>query len=276
MEDRSNFAFGVLCLVSIVGIASAMSDYDAYELLNYAREYTLEALPAEVSDGERQIIEFWLDADVVDDESKCSVEYLRQLKAKIEEHKQSTDMFNVMALYDSTEHDLLSKCGDRVAHLGRELVPLFDERHGAIKMVAVEFNLWLHQTDNSDAAMRPLAEWMLMSIGTENGAEQDRFFEAWRHGKCAAILDTVSKEHMQPFVNFIAMLDETQRNPYKIHSIFSGLHASIVQCCRYFQSDEALTRAWNGLRKSTLYRSVRKNSDDARSSSSARTSPCSQ
>lgn len=236
----------------------ANGDIDAYEVLKYAQTEGLESVPVDLGHNDRAMIQFWLEANKIEDDAKCSVDYLRQLKNKIESDKENSHMLNVMEIYYATELNLLSFCGDKVAEYGGELRQFLEEKRGSIKMIAVEFNLWLHKTDNSEAALRPIAEWMLMNIGVQNGMEEGKFIEAWRHGQCEGILNKMSDNRMQPFANFLMMIDAAKFNPYKLRSTVSSLIVSLVQCCEYFRSEEAIIRAWDALQTSTMYKSLRK------------------
>lgn len=228
----------------------------------YATAYDAFLALQEISSGEsppvsaedRAMVEFWIDAGSIDDESRCSIDYLRQLQYRIQIDIRNSQLENVTELYYFTELDLLSACGDRVASLATERLGPLREANKNLRMVVVEFIDWRYDTDQCDTRLfRSMSEWMFLTVGIKNGYSRTEFIRTWTEGPCRTVLDLMRLPEMEPFARFVKLIDETNYDPRKLVTSVSHTLVSLVQCCQYFQNDDALTRAWVFLQSSDLY-----------------------
>lgn len=241
--------------LTLVGLViSFMPPTTAYDALRSLTAINSGEDPP-ISSEDRAVIEFWTYAGAVNNETQCSVGYLRQLQHRIEVDIRNTQLQDVIELYYLAELDLLSACGDRVANLATDYLDRLFRANRNLRMVVSEFGSWKHEADQIDRReFLSLAEWMFLTVGIRNAHKEADFVNAWDNGPCQSVIDTMSLPWMEPFAEFVEMIDETEYNPRKLMSRMSYSLVWLVQCCRYFQDEDNLIRAWVFLQSSDLYR----------------------
>lgn len=244
--------FVVLC--DYIDIATG--HVDAFALLKALASGT----DLQIGRKDKELIESWMDAGRVDGQDslwKCSVDYVRQLKGKIETDMQNTTLDNVEELYYFAELDLLSSCGDMITDLAQGMI-LPPEEKKALKIVVSEFDRWFcyepGHVEWSD--WQCLSESISWAIGIDNCVNKTNFMSAWNSGPCSAVLDQLNESHMQPLVDYVKMIADTRVKPSLLVSSVDKLTISIVLCCEYFRSEHTLTQAWDALQTSDFYQYV--------------------
>lgn len=227
---------------------------DAFEtLLAFSR-----GMVQPISRKDRKLVQFWTDAGRVDDDEtsrRCTVDYIRQLQDRIEADMRDTHLSDVIELYYYAELDLLCSCGDKVANLAEELIPLLKQDDN-LEMTAKALNKWLHEMGKREETFPIVAEWMMWTVGADKCLSEMDFIRAWHKGPCSNVLSKMAQPHMEPLMNFVSMLDDTQIDPMSLLSNVSPSPLALVQCCEYFRTEGALINAWNALQSSDTYQTM--------------------
>lgn len=236
-----------------------------YCVLAAEAQNALEALEAlfagratQLDQRDSKLIQFWTDAGRVEDDetsTRCSIDYIRQLQDKIEADMQATRLSDVIELYYYAELDLLSSCGDKVAGLAIELNPLLVDNEN-LELAVEGLNKWLHDAEDKKGSLPFVAEWMMWTVGANRCLNREEFICAWNRGPCSKVLDKLAEPRMEPLVNFVEMIDDTQINPMKLISNVPRSLVALAQCCRYFRSEDTLSDAWQALQHSDIYQAM--------------------
>lgn len=230
----------------------AESSIDAYEALGAFLDRTTDQAQS-LNETDRKIIEFWMEAGEVDDDTKCTLSYIVGLMQQIELHMESSRMQNIQELYYYAELDVLSSCGDRVAGKELELRSFMGDDMDLLEIVGIEFNKWQHRTQDPEESFEYMTEWMLQVVGVEKKNDLRRFVDAWRRGPCTKLLARLREPDMEQLEKFVMMIDKTKYNPTKLVSDVSGLHIAVIQCCEHLQEEDVLTEVWKKLQQHDPY-----------------------
>lgn len=253
--EMAELLLAVLFIGNLFGLAVANDDaFAMLTALTWDRDTGLDY-------RERKLVEYWMDAGTAvgnEADSRCSVDYVRQLQSKIEADIQDSLLKNVIELYYFAELDLLSSCGDRVADLAEEVILSKDDRR-KVQMVVEEFNNWYYYESNQTKwiALQCVAENMMWTMGAERCLNQKSFVSTWRRGPCSRVLNKLDQPHMQPLQNYLTMIADTRLHPSLLVSHVNPEIVALAQCCVHFRSGQALIEAWDALQTSFFYQWMR-------------------
>lgn len=234
----------ILLRVDIVH-SNTGGNVDAYEVLSAILFKTNAVHSLEESD--KRIVQFWIEAGEVVDETKCTLSYMIELRRRIEMDMKLSKMANIKELYYYAELDVLSSCGDLVAMRELESRLFMGDAMDLLEIVGNEFNDWMHKTQDPEESFGYMAEWMLQIVGVDKRNDYQDFIDAWKQGPCAKLLARLREPDMRQLEKFVMMIDETKFDPMKLVSDVSGLHVAVIQCCEHLQEEDVLIEVWGKL-----------------------------
>lgn len=208
-----------------------------------------------IDEQDRSIIESWLRAIRQDNAIRCSLQYIRQLRDKVEKDKLISTMKNLDLVYDYAEFIIVQACSTGVVELGKQLNAASDAKVNLLEMTGSQFNIWLHGSTNLEnpteieRSFRFLAEWMLTVVGTDKRDSLEDFIAAWRNGPCREVLNGIERPGMEPFRNYVRLVEETKFDPIANLVSPSKYYIPMVQCCKFYQSDASLAKVWEKLQQ---------------------------
>lgn len=243
-------ALASLMVLVLVQFASAD---DALEVLARTVDEGLDDL----NDVDRGIIQFWSDTirSWIDDDGSgiCTASQLRELEDRIESDVRNSQMTDVRALYNITEGLMIKSCSKRVEGPYEKL-----DHHALFNLGWAMMGLRVPGPEPDPENLRYIAENMrriVSDLGFPCTNSSD-FIAAWRRGPCSSSLQLLEQPDMQPLVDYIEILDytrerldgEVQGIPI-VDSELGGLLEALwpIRFCLYFNSEQALTEAWNTL-----------------------------
>lgn len=208
-----------------------------------SRGMSLEDQP--ISKGDREIVKYWLKATDVDEATKCSVDYIRELRVKFESDQKVTTMSHTAEVCEQIMNDILSSCGKDVMNKVVELVPTLRDYIDYI--FGNKFNDFAQRTTHEYRPMRILAEWMFRMVGVEDRNNRQGFIEAWRNGPCRPIISRLSQSEFRQVANYLDMINESRFDPMRLRLNVFRVYIPIIQGCRYFDNVQSLNEIWSSL-----------------------------
>lgn len=195
-----------------------------------------------ISAGDQEIIKYWMKAADVNHANRCSVDYVRKSRQKIESDKKVTSMNDMDGLYEQVMNDVLSSCGKEVTKKVAELgLTLRD-----YCVFGTRFNF--AQRTHAQKHMRALAEWMLRMVGEDKRGNLQVFSQAWRDGPCGLVQSKLSEPDFGPVANYIDMINESQVDPMKLQLSLAAIpYIPVIQGCEHFENSAALKEIWSSL-----------------------------
>lgn len=199
-----------------------------------------------IDQEDRKLVQSWLDVAQVDDSTKCSVEFIRLLRNKLDFDRRNSKLINIDGLYDYLEFFIMLSCGETVLDQTKGLSLLLDAYEG-LDIVGFVYNKWRHGLDKVETTYRHLAEAVLHLVGVEKRYNLREFTRAWDNGPCRAVLRKMDQRDMQPLRNFVRLIGETNFNPMEIKSNPNRECIPIIQSCEFLRSRSVLRDVWEAL-----------------------------